>query len=464
MSMDTTTEKNLPQEPPRKPTAASILAPRGNGGQGDSSSGDSYGGGQGMDKKIARKFWTTRRIGMIVGAIAFLALIAWGISSTSGGRRLNVDRDRVTISEVRFAPFQENIPITGNVLPRNWFFLDAIEGGRVEEVFVQEGAILQEGDPILRLSNSGLQLSLLQTETSRIEQINRLEQTRFQVEQSNLSTRQQLTDMQYNIRRLEREHARAKQLYDKELMAEQDYLRIKDEYEYYLSRMDLTQRSYRTDSLRQAQQLEQMADAVARMDQNFQVINSRLENLVIRAPADGRLSQLNAQLGEIVSTGYRFGQVDLMDGVMVRAQVDEFHISRVMRGQKAVTLPIAGQEYEMEVHRVYPQVQQGRFEVDLHFVGEEPDAIRRGQTVRARLEMSDPTEAVVVPLGGFFQSTGGNWIYVLDESGEFAVKQPIRLSRKNLEVYEVVEGLEPGQQVVTSSYETFNEADRLVFN
>lgn len=417
-----------------------------------------------MDRKIQKKFWTTQRTGMIVGALAFVSLIAWGITSTSGGRRLNVDRDRVTISEVQFAPFQENIPVTGNVLPRNWFFLDAVEGGRVEEVFVQEGVILQEGDPILRLSNSGLQLSLLQTETQRIEQINRLEQTRFQVEQNNLSTRQQLMDMNYNIRRLEREFNRAQQLFDKQLLAEQDYLRTKDEYEYYIRRQSLTQKSYQTDSLRQAQQLEQMADAVQRMDRNFQVINSRLENLIIRAPMDGRLSQLNAQLGEIVNSGYRFGQLDLLDGVMVRAQVDEFHISRVHPGQTAVTLPIAGQEYEMDVHRVYPQVLQGRFEVDLHFMGDDPEAIRRGQTVRARLAMDDPTEAIVIPLGGFFQSTGGNWIYVLDESGDFAVKQPIRLSRKNLEVYEVVEGLEPGQQVVTSSYETFNEADRLVFN
>ena len=476
MSTDTHTPKEQTQEARSKANVASLLAPRAGaastGGSGTpppsgkkkKGSGDSFGGGQGMDRKIAKKFWTVRRIGLIVAVIAFLALIAWGVSSTAGGRKLNVDRDRVTISEVSFSPFQENIPVTGNVLPRNWFYLDAVEGGRVEEIYVQEGVVLKKGDPILRLSNSSLQLSLLNTETQRIEQINRLEQSRFQVEQSNLSTRQQLTDMNYNITRLKREFDRAQVLFDKQLMAEQDYQRIRDEYEYYVRRQDLTTRAYATDSLRQAQQIQQMEEAVDRMDANFQVINERLENLTIRAPVDGRLSQLNAELGEIVNSGFRFGQVDLLDGVMVRAQVDEFHISRVQRGQTAVTLPIAGQEYEMIVNRVYPEVRQGRFEVDLHFTNGDPDAIRRGQTVRARLAMSDPTEAVVVPLGGFFQSTGGNWIYVLDESGDFAVKQPIRLSRKNLEVYEVVEGLEPGQRVITSSYETFNEADRLVFN
>ncbi len=434
---------------------AKILAP-------SASSKRSMGGGEGMDRKIAKRFWTRQRIIYAVGSVLFLALLAWGISSTGGGRSLNVDADRVTISDVQFAPFQENIPVTGNVLPKNWFFLDAVEGGRVEEIFVQEGAILGEGDSILRLSNSSLQVSLLNTEAQRIEQINRLEQTRFQVEQSNLSTRQQLVDMEYNILRLRREFERAEQLYAKQLISEQEYFRIKDEFDYQQRRRDLTIRSYATDSLRQAQQLEQMAASVERMDGNFQVINEQLENLTIRAPVAGRLSQLNAELGEIVNSGYRFGQLDLLDGVMVRAQVDEFHISRVHPGQTAVTLPIAGQEYTMEVRRVYPEVRQGRFEVDLDFVGGSPVGIRRGQTVRARLAMSDPTEAVVVPLGGFFQSTGGNWIYLLEESGDVAVKQPIRLSRKNLEVYEVVEGLEPGQRVITSSYETFNEADRLI--
>lgn len=416
-----------------------------------------------MDRKIEKKTWTPKRISMIAAGIAFLALIAWGISTTSGGRKLNVDRERVTVSEVTFEPFQEMSPGTGNVEPRTTVFLDAVEGGRIEEIFVLEGETVEEDQPILRLSNPTLQLQLLQTETQRIEQRNRLEDTRFQVDQANLRTQQDITDMDYNIRRLQRDHARNEALYERQLISQAEFERIRDEYEYWQRRRDLTIRAYRQDSLRQRIQIDQMESAVQRMDANFEIVNQRLENLTLRAPVSGQLSQLNAELGELKNAGFRFGQIDMLDGFKVRAGIDEFYISRVQRGQRAITNPIAGQEYEMVVRRVYPEVVNSRFEIDLDFVGDVPPTIRRGQTIRFRIEMSDPADAVVVPQGGFFQTTGGNWIYVLDESGDFAEKRPIRLGRKNPEVYEVLEGLQPGEQVVTSSYDTFNEADRLVF-
>ena len=416
-----------------------------------------------MDRKIEKKTWTPKRIGMIVGAVAFLAIIAWGISTTTGGRKLNVDQERLTISEVTFEPFQEMIPGTGNIEPRTTVFLDAVEGGRIEEIFVLEGEDVEQGQPILRLSNPTLQLSLLQTETQRIEQRNRLEDTRFQVDQANLRTQQDLTDMNYNIRRLQREHERNLALHERQLISQAEFERTRDEYEYWLRRRDLTSRAYKQDSLRQRIQIDQMEGAVQRMDANFAIINQRLDNLTLRAPVAGQLSQLNAELGELKNSGFRFGQIDVLDGFKVRAGIDEFHISRVQRGQRAITNPIAGQEYEMMVRRVYPEVANSRFEIDLDFQDDVPPTIRRGQTIRFRIEMSDPADAVVVPQGGFFQTTGGNWIYVVDESGDFAEKRAIRLGRKNLDVYEVTEGLQPGERVVTSSYDTFNEADRLVF-
>ncbi|MDE2997110.1 MAG: HlyD family efflux transporter periplasmic adaptor subunit [Bacteroidota bacterium] len=442
-----------------------LLAPRGatSNRRSSPSGGTSRGGGEGMDRKIEKKTWTPKRISMIAAGIAFLALIAWGISTTSGGRKLNVDRERVTVSEVTFEPFQEMSPGTGNVEPRTTVFLDAVEGGRIEEIFVLEGETVEEDQPILRLSNPTLQLQLLQTETQRIEQRNRLEDTRFQVDQANLRTQQDITDMDYNIRRLQRDHARNEALYERQLISQAEFERIRDEYEYWQRRRDLTIRAYRQDSLRQRIQIDQMESAVQRMDANFEIVNQRLENLTLRAPVSGQLSQLNAELGELKNAGFRFGQIDMLDGFKVRAGIDEFYISRVQRGQRAITNPIAGQEYEMVVRRVYPEVVNSRFEIDLDFVGDVPPTIRRGQTIRFRIEMSDPADAVVVPQGGFFQTTGGNWIYVLDESGDFAEKRPIRLGRKNPEVYEVLEGLQPGEQVVTSSYDTFNEADRLVF-
>lgn len=416
-----------------------------------------------MDRKIEKKTWTPKRIGMVVGAVAFIALIAWGVSTTTGGRKLNVDLERLTISEVTFEPFQEMIPGTGNVEPRTTIYLDAADGGRIEEIFILEGEEVEEGQPILRLSNPTLQLSLLQTETQRIEQRNRLEDTRFQVDQANLRTQQDITNMDYNIRRLQREHDRNQALFERQLISEAEFERVRDEYDYWQRRRDLTIRSYRQDSLRQRIQIDQMEDAVQRMDANFAIINQRLDNLTLRAPVAGQLSQLNAELGEQKNPGFRFGQIDVLDGFKVNAGIDEFHISRVQRGQRAITNPIAGQEYEMVVRRVYPEVQNSRFEIDLDFVDQAPPTIRRGQTIRFRIEMSDPADAVVVPQGGFFQTTGGNWIYVVDESGDFAEKRAIRLGRKNLDVYEVTEGLQPGERVVTSSYDTFNEADRLVF-
>ena len=416
-----------------------------------------------MDRKIAKKTWTTQRLLMIGGGIAFILLAIWGINSTSGGRKLNVDLERVTISEVAFAPFQENIPATGNVEPRTTHFLDAVEGGRIEEIFVLEGEVVEEGQPLLRLSNNSLQLSLLQTETQRIEQHNRLEDSRFRIDQQNLNMQQQITDMDYNIRRLKRDMDRLKPLYDRKMISSAEFERTQDEYQYYVSRRNLTLRSYQQDSVRQRLQIDQMESAVGRMEENFEIINERLANLTLRAPVTGQLSQLNAELGQLKTSGFRFGQIDLLDAVKVTAGIDEFHISRVKRGQRAVTTGIAGQEYEMVVKRVYPEVSNSRFEIDLDFTNESPTNIRRGQTVRFRLEMSDPVDATVLPLGAFFQATGGNWIYVVDPSGDFATKRTIKLGRKNIEVYEVMEGLSAGERVVTSSYDTFGDADRLVF-
>ena len=453
------------ESPPAKRSSLdTLLAPRGTATGGDSPSGpQSRGGGEGMDRKIEKKTWTPKRIGMIAAVLAFIALVAWGLSTTTGGRKLNVDLERLSISDVTFEPFQEMVPGTGNVEPRTIHFLDAVEGGRIEEIFILEGEVIEEGQPILRLSNPTLQLSLLQTETQRIEQNNRLEDTRFRVDQNNLSMQQQLADMDYNIKRLKRDHDRNEALFERKLISAAQFESTRDEYQYTVNRRDLTLRAYQQDSLRQRIQIDQMEEAVARMEQNFTIINQRLDNLTLRAPVAGQLSQLNAELGQLKTSGFRFGQIDVLDGVKVRAGIDEFHISRVQRGQRALTNAIAGQEYEMIVRRVYPEVVNSRFEIDLDFIGESPPTIRRGQTVRFRLEMSDPADAIVVPQGGFFQTTGGNWIYVVDASGEFAEKRAIRLGRKNLEVYEVLEGLQPGERVVTSSYDTFNEADRLVF-
>lgn len=419
------------------------------------------GAGEGIDRKIDRVWWTPARIGLIVAGLAVAALLVYAILSTSGGQRLNVDRERLTVETVREGPFQELISVTGTVVPRTTIYLDAVEGGRVEEVYVQEGAFVEEGEPILLLSNNDLQLRLLSAEAQRIEQRDRLQNTRFNMEMNSLSLRQQLAEMNYQIERLSKQFERQAQLYDKRLVSQQEYESVRDEYEYWQRRRDLTLQAYQQDSLRMESQISQMESALGRMERNFQVIQDNLENLVVRAPVAGQLTMLDAEVGQIRSTGSRFGQVDVLDGFRVRAQIDEFYIARISHGQRARG-EVAGREYELLATRVYPEVREGRFEVDFAFEGPAPEGIRRGQTLRFRLEMSDPSQAVMVPRGGFYQTTGGNWIFVLDDAGEEAVRRFIQVGRQNPSHFEVLSGLDPGEEVITSSYDTFGDADRLI--
>ena len=283
------------------------------------------------------------------------------------------------------------------------------------------------------------------------------------MKQNALDLRQQLANMNWQILRLERIHTRSKEMFAKQLISEQEYEQIKFEYDFWVDNKKLTLEGFRTDSLQMATQLSQMGASVRRMESNYKVLERILDNLTMRAPVSGLLTALQAEIGELRSAGFRFGQIDVLDGYKVRAGVDEFYALRVSRGQKGVTQPIGGVEYAMTVKRVYPEVSEGRFEVDLEFDDAIPGGIRRGQTIRFLLELSDPAEAVLVPRGGFFQSTGGNWIYVLDPSGDFAVKRTMSIGRQNTQHYEVIDGLQPGDQVVTSSYDTFGDADRLVW-
>ena len=437
-------------------TSSSILTSKlGNGSQQAS--------GEGLDRRIEKKTWTKQRILMAGAIAAFLAVLAYGFSTTTGGRRLNVDRDKITVATVVRGPFQENIAVTGNVLPLTTVYLDAVAGGRVEELYVLEGTTVEQGEPLLRLSNDNLELSLINADAQRIEQINRLEDIRFRMKQNALNLRQQLVDMDYRIQRLDRIHARSKEIFDKKLISEQEYEEVRFELDYWVRNKRLTLEGYRQDSLQMITQLGQMEASVRRMETNFVVLQRILDNLTLRAPVSGHLTALEAEIGELRNPGFRFGQIDVLTGYKVRAGVDEYYIARVARDQSAMTQPIAGSEYQMKIIRVYPEVTDGRFEVDLEFVGEVPEGIRRGQTIRFLLEMSDPAEALLLPKGGFFQSTGGNWVYALDPSGDFAVKRTISIGRQNTQNYEVMSGLQPGDQVITSSYDTFGDADRLVW-
>ncbi len=447
--------------PDEKPPAT-LFAPRNNA---DDPGGRRSGTGEGTDRRIKKKTFTPRRIALGAGALLLVLLLGYGLWQVStGGQRLSVERARLTVSTVREAPFQEFIAVTGTAVPEQTVYLEAVEGGRIEAVLVRSGAMVEEGDPLLRLSNSDLQLRLLNNEARLAEQVSNLQQMRFQIEQNRLRLRQQMTEMDYNVTRLRRQHQRNEQLYEKGLIAEAEYERTRDELQYLLERQSLTQRAYRQDSLAQAVRLQQMEASVQNMRQGFAALQRSLQNLTVRAPIGGQLTAFDAEVGEIVGAGTRFGQIDVLDSFKVQAQIDEFYIARVHPGQTAATEPIGGERYALTVLRVYPEVTDGRFRGDLEFTGAAPEDLRRGQSIRLRLELGSPEQAVLLARGGFYQSTGGNWAYVLAEGDGEAVRQPVQLGRQNPEHFEVLGGLEPGDEVVTSSYETFGEADVLVLN
>ena len=451
------TDSSSDAPPTQRPNSPLL---RSSGDDGGSSAGNST--GEGVDRKIEKKRWTPKRIVLLVGIIVAVAGVGYAVWSTAtGGKTLNVEREKITVSTVEQGPFQEFIAVTGTVIPERTVFLDAIEGGRIEEIFVQEGAMVGEGEQILRLSNNDLQLRLLDSQAQLAEQESNMEQLKLSMEQQSLDLQQQIALMEYEIKRLQRQHTRQERLYEQDLVSEETYLQTRDELEYQRRRLNLTQAAFRQDSLAQRSRLAQMSNTETRLQRSYEALQASIDNLTVRAPISGQLTALNGEIGQIITSGTRIGQVDKIDSYKIRAQIDEFYIERVRRGQAATTQPIGGTEHALTVTRVYPEVENGRFEVDLRFDESAPDGIRRGQSVRLKLELGSPEDAVLLSRGGFYQSTGGNWAYVLTGDGE-AVRQPVRLGRQNPNNFEVLGGLEPGDRVVTSSYETFGDADRLV--
>jgi HlyD family secretion protein len=417
----------------------------------------------GMDRKIEKKLWTPRRIVFTSGGSFLLLLVIYSFVMTDRGSRLNVEADKITISEVNKAPFREYTPVNGTILPIETFFLDAIEGGRVEKRYIEAGSYVKKGDPIVRLANTNLQLDVMYREALTYQNINDAQNRRLSIEQNTISVKAQLADAEYQVDRTELAYRRDSALVVKKLVSEQEYLQSKYEYESWLRRRSLARENFRQDSLMRVNQLIQLDGSVTRLQANLEMTQHNLENLVIKAPVAGQLTSLNAEIGESKSPGQRIGQIDVLNNFKVRAAIDEFYIARINAGQKG-DFDLTGTTYRLKITKVYPEVKDGRFEVDMEFDGSIPQGIRRGQTLQVRLELGDLSEAVLVPRGGFYQKTGGQWVYVVDRSGTFAVKRTIKLGRQNPQVFEVLEGLQPGEQVITSTYDNFGDNDKLMLN
>lgn len=415
----------------------------------------------GMDKKIEKKTWTLKRILMIVGILAFLSLSVYAFWFMDVRSTLNVDREKITISEVREDTFQEFVQQTGTVQPIQTVYLDAIEGGVVQEVFLESGTMVQQGDTILTLTNSGLQLSVLQQSSNLYDQINNVRNSRLSLEQRTLQLRDQLANAKSQMEILRSQYERQKRLMDQDLIAEQEFQTTKENYEYQRKRYELTNESYKKDSVQTITQLQQLNESEERMYQNLEAVQRILDNLAVTAPISGQLSTIELNQGQSISSGERIGQIDILDSYKVRVAIDEYHLSRIIPGLTG-SFTFDGQTHELEITKIYPVINNGQFEVDMEFVGEAPDNLRRGQTLRIRLELGESASAVQIPRGGFYQTTGGNWVFVVNEDDGRAYRRNIQLGRQNPEYFEVQFGLEPGEKVITSSYDTFGDNEVLV--
>ncbi|MDR9418688.1 efflux RND transporter periplasmic adaptor subunit [Gracilimonas sp.] len=414
-----------------------------------------------MDKKIEKKTWTLKRILTIAAIVAFVGLSIYAFWFMDVRSTLNVERDKITVSEVQEDTFQEFIQVTGTVQPIQTIYLDAIEGGVIQEVFLQSGTMVEEGDTILTLTNSGLQLQVMQQTNGLYDQINNTRNSRLALEQNTLSLQEQLANARSQMEILRGQYERQKTLMDRDMISEEEFQTTKENYEFQKQRYELTYESYVKDSVQTIRQMEQLNESEQRMYENLEAVQQILDNLTVRAPIAGQLSTIELNQGQSISSGERIGQVDILDNYKVRVAIDEYHLSRITQGLRG-SFNFDGQTHELEITKIYPVINNGQFEVDMEFVNDAPNNLRRGQTVRIRLELGESASAVQIPRGGFYQTTGGNWIFVVDEDEGRAYRRDIQLGRQNPEYFEVQFGLEPGEKVITSSYDTFGDNEVLV--
>lgn len=414
-----------------------------------------------MDRVIEKKKWSKKRILTITGIAALVILIITSYYMSAGKSRLNVDTERITISEIKKAPFQEFITVNGVVLPQTSIYLDAIEGGRVEKKFVEDGAIMKQGDPILRLSNTDLELSLVNQETSVYNLLTQMQISRNAAQQNTITKLNQMTDVDRDLKEAERIYTLNKKLFDQKVIGAQEFRQSENNYNYQLQKKKLTQQILSQDSASTSQQLAQAKQSYEGSQNALNVMRKKVGDLIVRAPVDGQLTSLDAEIGQNKNKGERLGQLDVLGAFKVRVDVDEHYLNRIFTGLNG-EFTFNDSTYKMTITKVYSQITGGRFQVDMQFQGKVPSGIRRGQTLQMKLSLSEETQALLLPKGGFYQQTGGNWIYKLNSNGKSAYRVDIQLGRQNPDYYEVLSGLEPGDKVVTSSYENYGDMQELI--
>ena len=418
-----------------------------------------------MDKIIEKKngwrvAFSKKALPWWLGAL--LAVFVVYLVVRPNNKTLRIDKDTFAASEAVKGEFNDYIRVSGRVQPMTTIQLSPQEGGIVEKILIEEGSPVKAGDAILILSNDNLDLQILNSEAELAEKENILRNTQIQMEQQKLDVRQNVLEYGTNVDRLRRAYEQQKALYEDKLIAKEDYLKAEEDYRLALQKYNLISERSKQDSLYRGTQIDRMEESLENMQLNMQMIRKRKSNLIVKAPIDGELGLLDVVLGQSIAAGTKIGQINSVGVYKVEAQIDEHYIDRVVSGLEA-TFERQGETYSTVIRKVYPEVRDGKFKADFKFDGEQPDNIRSGQTYYLNLQLGQPEEAVIIPRGTFYQKTGGKWIYVLNKEGTKAIKREIRIGRQNPQYYEVLEGLEPGERVITSGYETYGDSDVLVF-
>jgi HlyD family secretion protein len=415
-----------------------------------------------MDRRVEKKTPISRTIGLVAGTVVALAFVWWLIATIAGGRSLSVNSQRIIVSPVTAGSFEDYIPLRGRLVPRSTVYLDAIEGGRIEQVLIEDGALVEAGEPIAVLSNTSLQLEVLGREAAVTEQLNNMRTIELQLEQNRLSHKRNLVEIDYQIVRLTRSIERQRKLVSKELVSQSTIDELEDELTYYRNRREITLESQATDARMQEQQLRQLRDAGEQLQASLSFARTNIDDLNVRAPVAGKLSGFNVEIGQSIERGGRLGQIDDPDGYKLNVRIDEFYLGRVDLEQVA-TAEHNKRSFELRIAKIYPQVKDGQFEVDMTF-DEDPVGLRRGQSLQVRLTLGDNADAVLIPNGSFYQETGGKWVFVVSPDGNEALKRSVKLGRRNTDFIEVLDGLQPGEKVITSPYTSYVGMDRLTLD
>ena len=412
-------------------------------------------------KKGLRALFTKRGIPYLAGAL-FLLFVVW-LLVRDNSSTLRVDARTISVGTVARGEFNDYIRVTGQVQPITTVQLSPLEAGIVERLVVEEGASVRKGDVLVELSNTSLTLEILNSEAELAEKQNILRNTLISMEQQKLDLRLDKVQLDLDVERKRRTWQQNEELYRSNLIAREDWLQSKEDYELAAKKRELNIERQIQDSLYRTVQIEQMEDNLANMKRNMELIRQRIGNLQVKSPIDGEVGLLDVVLGQSVTSGQKIGQVNDLSDYKVEAEIDESYIDRVRAGLDA-TFERQDTAFTMRLRKVYPEVRNGQFRADFTFAGAHPRNIRSGQTYYLHLELGQPTDAVIIPRGSFYQTTGGAWIYVLAPEGDRAYKRAIRIGRQNPQYYEVLEGLEPGERVIVSGYENYGANDVLILN